>query len=459
MKNLRKSLYALFITFTIFSAHFAFAGLEITEIMYDPKGANANHQWIEVYNSDANDILIDTSKWRFSDGSLHYLNDKVNFTVLGQSYFILTGDKNTFLAKYPDFSGLVVDTVMSLDKDSGTVSLVKDGSVINSVSYNSSLGASEDDNTLQYISGSWVPAVPTLGNANHSSDTLNNETNNNIQNTTSTATSPKVKIIPKLTAEIVSSNVANTGIDLPMNARVQYGDQTFLVGKIVWNFGDGSTKIQNAFEPFTHKYTREGEYVVTLSYFEKKEGVAPASAKDRMIISVVAPGVAIDSLGSYDDAYISLYNNSKYEIDLSNWVLKGGDISFTIPEGTVILPSKKLIFDSSISNIKYSTDTVLLKPSGVLASKYGGKLNEKVVANVAYKARVTETSNTNNEEAVDLSKAIDNTASAKNGGVSVPNEILLVLLLIGIGITTSYFFLRKKSDETLFDQNDFKIIE
>ena len=75
--------------FVCFGFH-AYASLEITEIMYDPKGANTDHQWIEVYNPDANAVSVDASTWRFSDGSGHYMNDKVDFSIPACASIIIT---------------------------------------------------------------------------------------------------------------------------------------------------------------------------------------------------------------------------------------------------------------------------------------------------------------------------------------------------------------------------------
>jgi LPXTG-motif cell wall-anchored protein len=144
---------------------YAHAALQITEIMYDPKGANAGHQWIEIYNPDDNPVSID-NMWRFNDGSSHYMNDKNVFTIDPSSFFILTGDKDTFLADHPSFSGLVIDTSMSLDKDGDTVSLLKDKTVVVEATYVSSIGGSQNGDSLQNINGTWTESLPTPGVAN-----------------------------------------------------------------------------------------------------------------------------------------------------------------------------------------------------------------------------------------------------------------------------------------------------
>ncbi len=154
--------YFVLVFLFLISFHVAHAALEITEIMYDPKGANAGHQWIEVYNSGTDSVSIDNT-WRFNDGSSHYINDKDPFVVPPQFYFILTGSKDTFLADHPSYSGTVIDTSMSLHKDGDTISLLSSGETMAEATYTSSMGGSQNDNSLQKIHNTWVEALPTPG--------------------------------------------------------------------------------------------------------------------------------------------------------------------------------------------------------------------------------------------------------------------------------------------------------
>ena len=164
MKKYFVSVFTFLFVFII-KIHVVHAALEINEIMYDPKGANAGHQWIEVYNSGSDQVSIDDT-WRFNDGSSHYINDKDAFVVPSAFYFILTGDKDTFLADHPSYAGTVIDTSMSLDKDGDTVSLLQDGQTMTEATYTSSMGGSQNGNSLQKINNTWVEGIPTPGVAN-----------------------------------------------------------------------------------------------------------------------------------------------------------------------------------------------------------------------------------------------------------------------------------------------------
>ena len=56
---------------------------------------------------------------------------------------------------------------MSLGNTSETLKIIDaNGAIIDTVSYNSSMGANGDGKTLQKVSGSWVAAAPTFGAQN-----------------------------------------------------------------------------------------------------------------------------------------------------------------------------------------------------------------------------------------------------------------------------------------------------
>jgi len=95
-----------------FAAQAAETDLLVSEIMYDLSGADANHEWIEAYNSGLDNVEIITGSggqaWRFFDGSNHTLNlTQGTTTISGGEFFIITGNAVQFLLDYPDFVGTV----------------------------------------------------------------------------------------------------------------------------------------------------------------------------------------------------------------------------------------------------------------------------------------------------------------------------------------------------------------
>lgn len=127
------SIVCLLIFSAIKIAQAAETDLLISEIMYDLPGGDAGHEWIEVYNSgnEAVEVLTGagSSTWRFFDGANHTLNliQGEDNVILPQEFFVIAADAEQFLLDYPEFSGTVFDTVMSLANTTGAIALSFDG--------------------------------------------------------------------------------------------------------------------------------------------------------------------------------------------------------------------------------------------------------------------------------------------------------------------------------------------
>ena len=483
---------SLFIIFC--TPYIARASLEITEIMYDPKGANTNHQWIEVYNNGSSPTSIDALKWRFNDGASHYLNNKVDFSVPAQSYFILTGDKNTFMADHTNFAGTVIDTVMSLDKDNGNVSLVNDGTTVDSVAYNSSLGASEDGNSLQKSGSSWVAALPTPGLATASDNISQNQVlsisggGSSSSPSGSSVVVPKKEMAPpKINTEIISKNVVIAGIDFKVDQKTTgYNKENLYYGRYIWNFGDGvSREISNQNGSFLYRYDYPGEYLMTLSYSRNYYG-SNIDATDRMIIKVIPASVVISSVGTISDPYVELENKSTYETDLSNWSVKGKNNYFNIPDGTLIMSGKKIKLSPRVT--KFNSDDLnnisIVSPSGEVVSSYPYLDNNTVSqkdqsSNIIVNNKIESTSRENNTEKIlptlslvkkekynNVINLNDMTASAGNTDNRVPWPVFgfISIMIVAVSAVYSIRYIQnhKHHDEGLenpINARDIDIIE
>ena len=134
-------LFALVILFPMF----AHATVIITEIMYDVPtsiGADDTREWIEIANTSSS--TVDLTGWKFNDGANHMLNipptngGTGSLILSAGGVAILAANATTFLQNlYPSFSGTVIDTTMSLNNTSATITLINAyGSVEgNGVSY------------------------------------------------------------------------------------------------------------------------------------------------------------------------------------------------------------------------------------------------------------------------------------------------------------------------------------
>lgn len=131
----------------------AFSDVTITEVMYNEKGSDAGHEWIELTNfgdstRDIKNFLVEESKTNhkisvFSGG----------FELSPGNSLIVANNPATFAASYPNYTGSLLKAAISLS-NSGETLVLKDASssVVDTVSYSSSKGANGDGNSLHRLS-------------------------------------------------------------------------------------------------------------------------------------------------------------------------------------------------------------------------------------------------------------------------------------------------------------------
>ena len=151
--------------FLVLAAFFIFpkivwasSGLIINEIMYDLKGSDEKHEWLELYN--AGPAEIDLTGFKINDGDSttnHGLNappknnSRGSLVLAANSYLLLAHDAATLATDLPNYNGTVIDTVLSLGNDSATLKIINaDGQEISSVSYSKTMGANGNGKTLAW---------------------------------------------------------------------------------------------------------------------------------------------------------------------------------------------------------------------------------------------------------------------------------------------------------------------
>lgn len=141
------------------------AAVQITEVMYDPPGANAGAQWLELTN--IGDAPISLAQYKIADGGTNHkivLTSGTSTLAVGGSV-IVASDPQTFLAHFPQYTGALFKSAISFaSKRADTVTL-KDAKLqpIDTISYDPSAGAAGDGNTLHRIAGALVVGVPNPG--------------------------------------------------------------------------------------------------------------------------------------------------------------------------------------------------------------------------------------------------------------------------------------------------------
>ena len=466
----------------VFTAHKVFANVIINEIMYNSEGTDID--WIEIYNPDSSIDLATLNLFIDNSTSNHDIKNYSGSSTLNQGDYgviVVTSEISTFISKWGN-SGNLFTSSFSLPNDQAKVEINDNNKAvpINSVSYNSSMGANEDNNSLQLISSQWLPSLPTPGKENKPVDSggSNNDTSgtnsDNVSATSnsgggssSTSTTTKVDTkIYKVVTSIVSDKVVVAGMPFYLSDKTTgIKKESVTTGRFVWNFGDGARKELVQSEPFTYEYKYPGDYALTLSYYENFFELVPITT-DRLNIKVIPSDLSISSVGQAGDSYVEISNKSNYEIPLSNMNLKGVNKSFTIPEGTIILPGKKIRFSKSITGFDYSDveNISLLYPGGELASVYpiyNNRPSTYVKSAVSYTPQISS-KKSSNSNIIDLN---DLGAEAGKTEQNIPTNFAYwgLGLIIILGIGTVYFIRRptKKDDdlEETLTAKDMTIIE
>jgi hypothetical protein len=485
--------YFVFLFIFLGGVNIAHANLEITEVMYDPQGANTSHQWVEVYNNSSSSI--DLSSWYLVDydTSWHFRTiSSDDSTILNSnSYAIIAKTSNLadFKSKNPNLGGQILKANVTLGAESGHIGLSSDKkNITNEISY---LSVMDNGNSLQKINGSWKESSPTAGASNilsTSSSTENISTNSSSVSSSSSETSTsKVSITDsgeyKITTKIISPKIITAKIPFYISSLTTTSKkETLATGKYLWNFGDGTSIELRNNQEFNHTYEYPGEYVLSLSFFNNSFEKIP-SATSRVILKVVFADIIISSVGDNSDPFIEFENKSSYEIDISGFILKANNHNFTIPTGTIILPNHKIKLSSKISGFSISdlSSIVLTNQSGDIVATYPIK-NVPVPSNKITSTLREDYSLPRIENNKDLSnkKNIDNSDSSfinlndlaaqagniENQESNSSNKSYVWFALVGIiAIGASVIFItRKKTEIPDYVENniraeDIKIIE
>jgi hypothetical protein len=132
--------------------------------MYDPSGADADREWIEINNGTANSV--DLTDWSFFEADTNHALTLVqgSETVSAGDFAIIAEDAPQFLLDYPAYTGTLFDTAFVLLNTGETIAIKDSGGVVvDEVTYASSQGAADDGNSLQKSENGWVAAAPTPG--------------------------------------------------------------------------------------------------------------------------------------------------------------------------------------------------------------------------------------------------------------------------------------------------------
>ena len=356
------------------------ASVYISEIMYDVEGSDDKKEWVEIYNDTVGEINL--KDWRFYDGSNHILNEppanggRGSLVLPAYSYAILSSDATTTVANYPAYSGAVIDTVMSLGNTSETLKIIDaSGAILDTVSYNSSMGANGDGNSLQKINGVWSAKSPTFGYANASSVQSSissfQESQSSFVSISSSSVSENIASgsvaynykNEQISAKAGEDKTAVAGADIVLEGNaLGFKKEPLQNARYLWTLGDGSYKEG---KNIRHVYKYTGNYIAVLNVSS-----GDISASDRLNIKVIPNELQIIDA---KNEFIKLKNKSGVILDVSGWFLKAGGAIFKFPDYSLVAANSELIISSDISKLKFADSNFsaeLLYPNSSAAFSY-----------------------------------------------------------------------------------------
>lgn len=280
----------------------------ITEIMYNPDGADDGREWVEIYNNGTS--TVDITSWKFfeSDTNHNLTLIKGQAKIAGGEYAVIANDDEKFLIDFPDYQGALFKSSFSLNND-GEILVIKNSDLkIDEVNYKSQWGADGNGKSLQLINGQWQEAVPTPGKENSTSQTNSNQ--------------PPIAVFnfSPLNPTVNQAITFNAGSSTDSDNSISFYE---------WNFGDNDL-VSSTEVTTEYIYATPGSYNIELKVFDAAGLYSIATSTISICPSqnqnqnseILISEIVYDGSGSDDGKeFIELYNASLQK-DLNGWSLK-----------------------------------------------------------------------------------------------------------------------------------------
>jgi hypothetical protein len=321
------------------------SALVVNEVMSNPTGDDSGREWIELYNDSSSETDLSSMTISIKGGAAIVTTPLQGGFVLPAGGYAIIGSNvsgaTKFLQDYPAYSGLLFRSSISLVNTGVTsIDIRLNGSVAASLP---SYTAAKEGTTLSYSAESYVSGTPTPGADNQVSETGGSPGSPTATTTETQATLPQMA---PPSADIViympveKTVVAGAASEFSVLGATRAGKPISDL-RYVWAFGDGG---QSAGSSTSYTYVYSGRYIAQV------EAASPTVVgKGRMAVRVVAPDIAISSLGSGKyGTYVDLHNPNDYDLDLSQWMLTIDGAAYPFPRNTM-LPSRSQTRFSGLS--------------------------------------------------------------------------------------------------------------
>jgi hypothetical protein len=343
---------SLFILSFLLAPSIAQASLTITEVMYDPKGADANREWIEVYNAGSDITVVGGlgNTWRLYEeaigGTLNrrtfsFEDGVTSITIPSNEYAVIARNSIGFREDFPLYEGILLFATMSLTNNEGRrLSLhdVDGNQMSTSLLYVPLPEASGTGATLQLQKdGSWIAGLPTPGSENTNREfslETEEETEKDIDDDFLNLESDWPFLEEKLFIDVGDNKrvFVNENIEFKVRAQFKNG-QKLRARTALWAFGNGDGDRGEVVE---YHYPGSGVYRVLARITHNGR-----LYQDALLVHVLDASEV--ELTTSDSKTVEIKNKSEYEVELSGWALRsGGDVKIFAP-GTHLLPQSTIV--------------------------------------------------------------------------------------------------------------------
>ena len=343
--------------------------------MYDPPNGSAR-EWVEVHNGGTSNINLST--WRFFENSI---NHKIATTTLNSDgvlpaggYAVIASSPADFLKDFT-YTGPLFSSSFSLS-DSGEMLGIRDKDLADQTgspfSYSPAVSGKQnkDGKSIQLTNdGTWIAALPTPGTSTLTSGNSGGSSSDssNTDASTDAGLSPGSSGVgsedsvmpppPRVFADGGSDRIVVVGADTEFRARA-YDEKENIIDftRFHWNFGDGTTADTAV---SMHRFEYPGRYVVVLDMPEEKDAVT-----DQIIVTVEQMKLALSLM---EDGGVAIENRAGRTFDLSRWIIRSMERTFTVPAHTFILAGNSLRFSPKTLGFSSGANVELAYPNGALA--------------------------------------------------------------------------------------------
>ena len=348
-----------------------FGAVWVTEIHYNPDGADGGYEWVEWWNNS--DDTIDISEYVFRENNVNHGLKKFqgNLEIEPHDYGVVADNPGKFKDTFPDYDGVIVDSAFSLNNTGELLEVVNaHGSVVFEVTYGSDSGGDGNGHSIGLINDVWQEVSASPGQENtilsiESNEQSQDESVNTSPTDTSPTTTPE-ESLPATYIEIKNPDYTektikvDAGGDRIVMAGVSYWFSGIVYGlqggvidepNVRWNWGDGNTGT-GPVERHTYRYP--GTYTLTMV------GIAGNySDRDRVTITVIEPSIIL-GVDQYDDELLpTITNSSIYTLELSGYRVVGDNNTFIFPEDSFINPGQTMVLDRTTTGITVFPNSVL----------------------------------------------------------------------------------------------------